>query len=362
MEKGENTKKKNGKKSFVRRFLMLFGILAVLGGGAYIYLGSGRYIGTDNAYIKAAKILITPQVSGTITAVNIVDNQQVKEGDLLFTIDPASYAIAVDDAKAEVAKAYADIKQLKAQYGQKQEDLARAQVEVDYATKEYDRRVALVAKGTVAQSEFSEVKRQRDAAVKSVDAIAEEIKGILAALDGNPDIRPEDHPHYQKAMAQLHEAELNLERTEVTSPADGVVGTAPHVGDYARAGVPMLNLVGTGHVWIEANYKETELTDVRPGQPVTIEVDTYPGREWKGRVDSISPATASEFSILPAQNASGNWVKVVQRIGVRIDVDPQQSAPLLRAGMSTHVTIDTGTYPHALNWGKAVAAVNPQDE
>jgi membrane fusion protein (multidrug efflux system) len=256
----------------------------------------------------------------------------------------------VDEAKAELAMSYAEIEQLKARYRQKQEDMARAQVEAGYADKEYERKNQLAAKSTVSQSALDEARRTRDATAKTVAVLQEEIKEILAALGGNPDIKPEDHPLYLKALAALHDAELDLERTAIKAPVNGIIGTAPRKGDYARAGVPVLNLVGTGDIWIEANYKETELTGVRTGQPVLIEVDTYPGHEWKGRVESISPATGSEFSVLPAQNATGNWVKVVQRIAVRIVIEPGTESPPLRTGMSAHVTIDTGRYPHALNW------------
>ncbi len=342
----DNNKKQKG--NLVRRVLMLGGVLIVLVGCAWLYLTSGRYIATDNAYIKAAKILITPQVAGTIMSVPVTDNQNVHAGDILFVIDPASYQIAVDEARADVANAYTEIEQLKAQYRQKQEDMAQAQVEVNFAQEEYERRIDLAKKGAVAQTEFSDTKRQRDMAIKAVLAIQEEINGILAALTGDPDIKPEEHPLYQKAQATLHDAELNLARTTVKAPVGGMIGAAPHIGDYAREGVPLLNLVGSNDVWIEANYKETELTDVKIGQPVTIEVDTYPGHEWQGHVESISPATGSEFSILPAQNATGNWVKVVQRIAVRIAVDPGSGDLPLRTGMSTHVSIDTGHYPHGL--------------
>lgn len=344
----DDSEKQNGKRNIMRRILMLGGVFIVLTGCAWFYLHSGRYIATDNAYIKAAKILITPQVEGTITSVSVTDNQQVQAGEVLFVIDPASYQIALDEAKADVANAYTQIEQLKAQYRQKEEDLAKAQVEVAFTEDEYNRRVELAERGAVAQTEFNESKRQRDAALKAVSSIQEEINGILAALTGNADIRPENHPLYQKALAKQHDAELNLIRTTVKAPVNGMIGTAPRTGDYARAGVPLLNLVGSDEAWIEANYKETELTDVKIGQPVTIEVDTYPGHEWQGRVESISPATGSEFSVLPAQNATGNWVKVVQRIAVHIAVEPGPEDLPLRTGMSTHVSIDIGHYPHGL--------------
>lgn len=345
----ENKTPKKKKIALTRKILMSAGILAVLIVCSCLYFSSGRYISTDNAYIKATKILITPQVSGTIESVSITDNQKVKAGDVLFTIDPSNYEIGLEEAKADVANARTKIEQLKAQFRQKREDIARAQVDVDFAKKEYERRVVLVKKGTIAQSEFDESKRQYDTDEKTVASLKEDMNGILAELDGNPDIKAEDHPLYQKALGGLHDAELNLKRTTVKAPIDGIIGTAPHKGDFARAGIPVLNLVGSKDLWIEANYKETDLTHVKKGQPVSISIDTYPGHQWKGQVESISPATGSEFSVLPAQNATGNWVKVVQRIAVRISVEQGEGDILpLRSGMSTYVTIDIGHYPHAL--------------
>lgn len=350
----EKKSRKDAKGGFLRRALMGGGVLGVLMVCVWFYFTGGRYVSTDNAYIKAAKILMTPEVSGTILSVPIRDNQLVKAGDTLLSIDPASYKIAVEEAQANAANVYTEIEQLKAQYRQVKEDMVQAQTGVDYANSEYDRRSALVKQGAVSKSQFDDSKRQKDAAIAAFSVLQEKMNGIVAALTNNPDIAPQDHPLYQKAVASLHEAELNLERTTLKAPVAGMIGTAPHVGDYARAGVPLFNLVGTKDIWIEANYKETELSGVKPGQPVTIDVDTYPGHEWRGHVESISPATGAEFSILPAQNATGNWVKVVQRIAVRIAVDKGPGDLPLRTGMSTYVTIDVGHYPH-LPIGKAYA-------
>jgi membrane fusion protein (multidrug efflux system) len=348
MSENENIQRKD-KRAFIRHVLMFGGIAILAAACAWLYLVSGRYIATDNAYIKAAKILVPPQVAGTIVSVSVKDNQPVKAGDTILLIDPAPYKIAIDKARADMAVSYAQIEQLKAQYRQKQEDIARAQIEADFAVKEYGRKNPLATKGAISQASLDEARRQRDAAKKDVAILQEEINGISAALADDPDIKPEDHPLYQKALAALHDAELNLERTKILAPADGIIGTAPHIGDYARAGIPLFNLIATNDVWIEANYKETELTNVKIGQPVSIEIDTYPGHEWHGHVESISPATGSEFSVLPAQNATGNWVKVVQRIAVRIAVEAGPDDLPLRTGMSTHVSIDTGHYPHGLN-------------
>jgi membrane fusion protein, multidrug efflux system len=334
------------RKRLVRHVLMGIGILAVVLGGAWFYLTSGRYIGTDNAYIKAAKILVTPEVTGTILTVDIVDNQPVHKGDELFTIDPMNYQIALAKAQADLATAKSNVANLKAEYAQEIADMQKAQVLADYADKQYRRMVALKNSTAVSQSQIDQVASQRDAALKDIASLREQANQYVAQLDGNPNIAPNDQSGVKAAAAAVEKAELDLERTTVRAPADGIVGTAPHPGDYARASVPQLNMVGSNDVWIEANYKETELTGVKPGQPVTIKVDTYPGHKWIGTVQSISPATGSEFSVLPAQNSTGNWVKVVQRIAVKIDVDRKSDELPLRAGMSTQVTIDTGYYPH----------------
>lgn len=334
------------RRRVVRHVLMAVGIIAVAATGAWFYLTSGRYVGTDNAYIKAAKILVTPEVTGTILTVNIGDNQPVKKGDVLFTIDPTNYEIAVAKAQAALATATSEVMNLKAEYAQEITDMQKAKVLADYADKQYRRMVALKNSTAFSQSALDQVASQRDAAQQDIASFREQANQYVAQLDGDPNIAPENQSGVKAAAAALKKAELDLQRTTVRAPADGIVGTAPHVGDYARASVPQFNMVGSNDVWIEANYKETQLTSVKPGQPVTIEVDTYPGHKWTGTVESISPATGSEFSVLPAQNSTGNWVKVVQRIAVRIAVDRKSDEMRLRAGMSTNVTIDTGFYPH----------------
>jgi membrane fusion protein (multidrug efflux system) len=337
----------NGKKKLLRRLLMLGGILITVLVAGWFYLTSGRYVETDNAYVKAAKIMVTPEVSGRITSVTVEDNEPVTAGQKLVVIDPETYSIALAKAEADLVTARASVEKMKAEYDQKTEDIKGEEVQAVYYAREYDRQKALRANDNVSQSKAEDMLRQRDAAIHDVESLKAEQAQIAADLTGNPEIEPEDHPLVKAAEAALTKAQLDMTRTTVPAPVDGIVGDAPNVGDYANAGVPLFNMVGTKSFWIEANYKETEITNMKPGQPVDIEVDTYPGRHWKGHVESISPATGAEFSILPAQNATGNWVKVVQRITVRIAVDGgEQDAPPLRAGMSTQVTVDVGFYPH----------------
>lgn len=343
-EGGNKPGSKTGNK--VRRILMIGGVAIVALICLALYLHSGRYIGTDNSYIKSAKIMITPEVSGVIQSVNVNDNQHVKAGDALFTIDPQPYKIALSQAEANLGVVKSHVEQLKADYRQKLQDIDRAKAIATYNTQSYNRAAALARAKAISREDLDATTSKNAAAQKDIAMLQEELSGITAELGGDPNIASEEHPSYKAALAQRDAAKLNLDRTFIKAPIDGLAGGAPRQGDYARGSVPAMNLVGTRDVWIEANYKETELTDVVPGQPVEIEVDTYPGHTWHGKVESISPATGSEFSVLPAQNATGNWVKVVQRIAVRIAIEHQKNEPELRAGMSTHVVIDTGSYPH----------------
>src|SRR3990167_6244132 len=322
------------RKKWLRHSLMALGIVLVAGGGLWGWLTSCRYVGTDNAYIKAEKILLAPDVSGNVVAVLVTDNQPVRKGDELFRIDPAPYRIAADRAQADLSTSVLRINELKALYAQKQTDLERARGE------------ALIAKGSVSESQRDDAELRYNRSRKDVLKLQHEVTEILASLANKPDIAVAEHPLFIAAQTTVAKASLDLARTSVRAPADGIVGSAPSVGEYARAGLPLVNFIGTGQVWIEANFKETDLTDIRPGQIVSIHVDSYPGQTWTGKVESISPASGSEFSILPAQNSTGNWVKVVQRIAARISVEDGPPELTLRAGMSTEVEIDTGRYQH----------------
>lgn len=334
------------RKKWLRHSLMALGIVLVAGGGLWAWLTSGRYVGTDNAYIKAEKILLAPDVSGNVVAVLVKDNQPVHRGDELFRIDPAPYRIAADRAQADLSTSVLRINELKALYAQKQTDLERARVEAQFAERDLKRQLALIAKGSVSESQRDDAELRHDQSRKDVLKLQHEVTEILASLANKPDIAVAEHPLFIAAQTAVAKANLDLARTSVRAPADGIVGSAPSVGEYARAGLPLMNFIGTGQVWVEANFKETDLTDIKPGQTVSIHVDSYPGQTWTGKVESISPASGSEFSILPAQNSTGNWVKVVQRIAARISVDDGPPDLTLRAGMSTEVEIDTGRYPH----------------
>ncbi len=333
-------------KKKTRRVLLTAGPVTVMIVTAFVWMFSGRYISTDNSYVKAHKVMVSPEVSGPVMPVTVKENQLVHKGDVLFTIDPMPFKIALDKAEANVVAVREQIDQLKANAGQKQQEIVSAQQDVAFAESEYKRSSDLKATSAVSQENLESAQHARDVAKTKIAQLEQERQAILAQLGGDENAKPEDLPIYKAAVADRDAAKLNLDRTEVHSPVDGVTGAMPNTGDYAHAGVPSLSVVASNDVWIEANFKETELTNMKPGQKVEIEVDTYPGHHWNGTVESISPATGSEFSLLPAQNATGNWVKVVQRLAVRIRPDVQEGDPPLRAGMSANVTVDTGSYPH----------------
>jgi membrane fusion protein (multidrug efflux system) len=334
----------------LRRPLLVLGPLMVLLAGGYFYVTGGRYVSTENAYIRARKVAISAQISGPIAAINVKENQAVKKGEVLFSIDPEPFRVAVQRAEAQMQKARHELIALKASYRQKQEQLQVAHANLVYARSEFDRQTNLVKKKIISASKYDEAKRNFDVARRNLDALRFELTQILASLGGDPDLPRDRYPAYLSAKAEWEKAALELRYTLVRAPFDGYASKVPEPGQYVRAGTPVMSVVDGAGMWIEANFRETDLTHVRPGQTVTITVDTYPGRSWTGRIASISRASVSEFSVLPAQNASGNWVKVVQRIPIRIAIDHRASDPALRAGMSTSVEIDTEHRRFNLGW------------
>ena len=327
-----------------RRPLLLIAVPgAVLLGAGYVYVTGGRYVETDNAYVKAHMVSVSTDISGRVTAVNVRENELVPAGTRLLQLDEEPLRIALSQAEAKRESERNDILAMKAAYRQRGEDLAAAQSTLGMAGREYDRRAKLLSGRIISESEFDTTRNARDVAQQQVASVQQDMQRLLAGLGGDPEIRPEDHPRYRAAQSVVDAAERDLRLATVTAPAAGIVAQVDTIrpGDYARAGQPVLSLVSPDDVWIEANYKETDLTYMRPGQKAEISVDTYPGETFDAVVDSIGAATGAEFSLLPPQNATGNWVKVVQRIPVRLKLIDRRDDMPLRAGMSAVVDVDT---------------------
>ena len=333
------------KKRRAGRFLLMVALpAALLAGGAYVWVTGGRYQETENANLQQAKVSIASDTAGRIVKVGIADNQRVRQGDVLFAVDPESYRIALAQADAAVATARLNVEQLRAAYSQAMAQEKSDTSEVAYAQSQYDRAADLAQKGINAKSSLDEAKNDLDKAKQQLAVAEQGIISAKAALGGNPDIETDKHPTVMSALAARDKAAYDLAQTTVKAPADGVVSQASSfkVGQYVGSGTALFSLVETGDTWIDANFKETQLTHMKPGQKAEIVVDTYPGRTFEATVKAIGAGTGAEFSLLPAQNATGNWVKVTQRIPVRLELTDADAKMALRTGMSASVTVDTG--------------------
>jgi membrane fusion protein, multidrug efflux system len=322
--------------------LMVAGPAVVVLGGLWWYLTSGRYVETDDAYIQAARTVISADVAGRVIAVEVQDNQRVTKGQVLYRLDPAYYQAAVNDAKAQLGIARLQVEALKATYQQKIAENKSAEETLEYSQRDYDRQKKLLASGVASQAQFDQASNALEVARQRVAASAQDIANVLAQLGGNPDIPANDHPMVQRAQAVLDQKQIDLNDTVIRAPENGTVTKVEQlqVGDYMQAATPVFSLM-SDRLWVEANYKETELTHMRPGQEATVEVDTYPGVEFHAKVASLSPGTGLTFSLLPPENATGNWVKVVQRLPVRLALDDVDPETPLHAGLSVTVEVDT---------------------
>jgi membrane fusion protein (multidrug efflux system) len=330
------------RRGLLRWPLLVAGPVLVLAVGGYIYLNSGRIAKTDNAYVKADMVPISTAVPGIVIEVAVDENQRVAAGDLLFKIDPETYKLARERASAQLEAVASFVSGLRASYAQALAQLELANTEVRYAERDVERERSLRERGLGSESDLDDAQHKLDTARQQIPIVEQRIAQLKAQLGGQPHFEVESHPAYRTAKVALEDAEVDLGWTTVRAPFDGVVSHVPMAGIYAMPGAPVLSIVANENLWIEANFKETELTHVAVGQPVVIHVDTYKTVDLEGRVESISPATGAEFSVIPAQNASGNWVKVAQRIPVRIRLDAPPGDITLRAGMSAIVEIDTG--------------------
>ena len=329
----------------LRKPLMIGGVALIVGIAAYFYFAGGRYESTEDAYVNAARVSISTNVPGRVVELRVHDNQRVRKGDLLFKLDDRPFQLKVDEARAKLSNSKLQVDALKATYRQKQSELRSAEDTLAYEKRESERQTRLLSSGISSQAQVDRAVHGRDAAAQAVAAAQQQIASTVANLGGDPSIDPVKHPSVQQAQAELDRAELDLSYTTVYAPDDGVVTQVEklQVGDYVNAASPVFALVATHDLWVEANFKEVQLAKMRAGQEATVSIDTYGDRKFKGHVVSLSPGTGAQFSLLPAQNATGNWVKVVQRLAVRIAIDDGDRDHPLFAGLSANVKVDTAT-------------------
>jgi membrane fusion protein, multidrug efflux system len=324
---------------------LLFALLPVaLAVGGYAYVTGGKVVSTDNAYVEAKRVGVSTDVAGSVVAIEVRDNQRVKKGQVLYRLKRDKFQTALEGAKAKLGTVRDRILALQASYKLSLAQIVQAEADLSFYQTAFKRQQDLVATGAGTKANFDAARHDLRVAEQKIEVAKAKAAATLAQLGGDADQPLESNPSYLQAKSGVDNAQRELNDTIVTAPFDGVVTNvnAIQVGSYLQASQQAFSLVSTTNLWIEANPKETELTNVRPGQPATLTIDTYPGVEWKGVVDSISPASRSSFSLLPAQNTTGNWVKVVQRIPMRVRIEDLAGRPPLRVGMSVTVDVDTG--------------------
>ena len=310
--------------------------------GVYIYAESGRYITTENAYIKSNVIAISSDVSGRVEWVGVDDNALVRQGQILFRLDQQPFKIALERSEAELELVRTQVEQLRADYHEAVAQVAAEVERVKFLTRQLARQETLKDLKLASEQAYDVAAHDLSLAKRQVRVLRQRVQGVLHSLGGNPDIKAEEHPRFLRVRTERDQASIALADTSIEAPVDGVVSNMKlQAGEYVEEGHAVFSIIETGKVWVEANLKETQLTHVLEGQSASIAVDAYPGVEWPATVDAIAPATGAEFSVLPPQNATGNWVKVVQRIPVMLDVEQPPKGHPLRAGMTVTVAIDT---------------------
>lgn len=316
--------------------------LIFVGGGAY--LADEAYVSTDNAFVRAAQDSINARVAGQVVEIAVEDNQSVHKGQLLFRIDPAPYQIAVEQAEADLERARLEIDTLKTKYRQQLAELQSAKHSANFDQHEYDRKKSLIASGFTSRAALERAETDLKVAQQNIASVEQQAANTVVALNGDAAIDVDRHPTVRAAKAKLDRAKLDLSYANVVAPDDGIVTKVDdlQLGDYVSPGAHVFSLLSSRQIWIEANFRETDLTHMRPGQPATIIVDTYPDDAFKAHVVSMSPGTGSAFALLPPENATGNWVKVVQRLTVRLELDAQTATQPLFSGISVTARVDTG--------------------
>lgn len=348
-DSGETTHETTRSRLSWRRPLMIAGVVAVIAACLVLWVRGGRFVTIDNATIESDKLSLSTDVAGQVTEVPVREGQAVRAGEVMFRIDDRQYRIGAKAARANLAQTRLQLLAMEQDYVRMLRDVDEKKAEVAMDQARFVRAAGLVGAGDLSRQNFDD-SRFKLMADQQAERSAEATATVqLAKLGGKPDADVATLPNYELGAAELSEVERRLTDTVVRAPMDGVVTGVAQLrpGTYLAAGMPGFGLVAQTGQWVEAHPKETALTWVRDGQPARISVDAYPGRVWDGTVESVAPASGSEFSILPAENSSGNWVKVVQRIPLRVRVVQHAGDPVLRAGMSVVVTIDTG---HVRHW------------
>jgi len=329
-------------RAWTRRLLLLGVPLAAIAGAALMWLWGGRYVATENAYVKADIAQIAGEIGGRVLEVAVRDHAGVKAGDMLLRIDPEPFAIALARAEAEADAGRGQVRTLIASYKEALSEAAEAKSKVEFWEAQLARHKQLAVRGVVASAKFEEVESNAVGARDKVVVAERKVERMLAGLGNAPERPVDQHPIVREKLAQLERARFDLAKTRLIAPISGtIVNLRLQPGDQVRAGTALFAIVAETRPWVEANFKETELTHVAPGMPATVVLDIYPDVRWQAEVESMSPATGAEFALLPPQNASGNWVKVVQRLPVKLRLVPVAGEPVLRAGMTATVRIDT---------------------
>jgi membrane fusion protein (multidrug efflux system) len=328
----------------LRTLLLVVLPLIALVGGTIFYLTGGRYISTDNAYVGAQKVLITPDISGKIVHVAVREGQHVKPGDELFTLDPVPYRLALEQAQAKLDAAQTAYSKLKTTLSSLTTLADLAEKNVELKQRDYDRKTQLVKSQAGSAADVDNAAAGLVTAKLQAQFTKQQRDSTLAQLLGNPDLPLAEFPEYAQAKAARDDAQRNLDHTVVRAPMAGTATQVDNIqlGRFVVAGTPVFSVVDDEKPWVDANPKETDITYLRVGQKATLDVDSFPDHTFTGTVVAVSPGTGAQFSILPPQNATGNWVKVVQRVPVRIAFDKDEDTQLLRSGMSVNVEIDTG--------------------
>jgi membrane fusion protein (multidrug efflux system) len=344
MAEDENPTEAKKSRPWARRLrivILILGPAILIGVGLWYYLSHKGLVSTDDAFVGQNFVMISTQIAGRVTSVPAHTHDTVTQGEVLLKLDPAPFKAAVSADKAKLNSVAAQVQALKAQYQADQAQIAGAEAQVAYLRREVKRQGPLAKQNVITNAKLDKARTALTQAQHKVASLKADQAQALAHLNGNPKQPLAENAKYQAAEAALKQAKLNLSYTVVRAPSAGQLGDVNVLpGAVVSPGQATFPLVESGEAWIKANFKETALTHMHPGDPATVTVDSYPGYTWKGHVESISPGSGEVFSLLPPQNASGNWVKVVQRVPVRIAIPHRPGRPTLRAGMSAEVTVN----------------------